>query len=254
MHKFFIDEKNIKNDSIFIYGEDVNHIVKVLRLKNSDDVLLSDGKGNEYICGIDSIDKKSVKCIIKDKFKSIAEPDIKITLYQGLPKAQKMDLIVQKSVEIGVFKIQPVIMERTVVKVDEKDINLKLRRWNKISSEAAKQSNRGIIPEVAKPISFKEALKELCTMDLSVVPYENEKGNGLKKILSKKAGIKNVGIFIGPEGGFADEEIKACIEKDLNLVTLGPRILRTETAGFVTSSIILYEISDMGTLNSCKKS
>ena len=129
MHKFFIDEKNVKNDSIFIYGEDVNHIVKVLRLKNSDDVLLSDGKGNEYICSIDSIDsidKKSVKCIIKDKFKNITEPDIKITLYQGLPKAQKMDLIIQKSVEIGAFKIQPVITERTVVKIDGKDINLKL--------------------------------------------------------------------------------------------------------------------------------
>lgn len=248
MHKFFVNSENINyNDNkILIEGEDVNHITKVLRLRKSDKLLICDGKGNEHICVIESFNKKEVLCTIEEKFENKTEPDIKISLFQALPKSQKMDLIVQKSVEIGVCNIYTVITKRVVADIGSKDISNKIERWKRISIEAAKQSNRGMIPMVNEPIDFKKAIEELKKMDIAFVPYENEKSVGFKNILSKKDNIKNVGIFIGPEGGFEEEEINICIENGIYPVTLGPRILRTETAGFVASTIILYELSDMG--------
>jgi 16S rRNA (uracil1498-N3)-methyltransferase len=178
----------------------------------------------------------------------MSEPPVKITLFQGLPKAQKMELIIQKCVEIGIFKIQPVITQRVVVKTEGKDISNKLERWRRISEEAAKQSNRGIIPEILEPITFDMGIENIKNQDLSIVPYEKEKGNGLKKILIDNSYAKNVGIIIGPEGGFDEYEIDKCIKNGVIPVTLGPRILRTETAGVAVSSMILYELGDMGGL------
>lgn len=248
MHKFFVNSENIDydNNKIFIDGEDVNHITRVLRLRNNDKILISDKKGNEHICIIESSDKKKVICSIIESFKNNTEPSINISLFQALPKSQKMDLIVQKCVEIGVCNIYTVITKRVVTDIGNKDISGKIERWRRISMESAKQSNRGIIPMVIEPMDFKSAIDQMKNMDIAFVPYENEKSKGFKELLKIKKDVKNVGIFIGPEGGFEEEEIKECIKFGIYPVTLGPRILRTETAGFVASTIILYELSDMG--------
>jgi 16S rRNA (uracil1498-N3)-methyltransferase len=246
MHKFFVDKENISDKTIHIVGDDVNHISRVLRLREGEEILVSNGEGKEYICTIEQVNKKEVLCKIQQELENATEAPIKITLYQGLPKSQKMDLIVQKCVEIGVCKIQPVITKRVVVKVDGRDISGKVERWRRISEEAAKQSNRGIIPEVIEPISSEQAIEELKSMDLALVPYEKESAKGLKSVLKEHANVKNIGILIGPEGGFDDSEIEEFLKSNIIPVTLGPRILRTETAGFVAASIVLYEIGDMG--------
>lgn len=247
MHKFFVPKENITEETIVITGDDVKHISKVLRLKTNDIINVSDGYGTEYICSISLIDKKEVVCSIVEKYKNESESPLNITLFQGLPKSQKMDLIVQKGVEIGINEIKTVITDRVVVKTESRDISNKIERWNKIAREAAKQSGRGNILEVHSPIGFKEAMENLLEFDLVVMPYENQEGIGLRKVLREKCPeAKNIAIFIGPEGGFEEEEVKIAIEKGVEVVTLGPRILRTETAGFVASTIILYELGDIG--------
>lgn len=246
MHRFFTSKDNISKEKLYIKGDDVNHISKVLRLNTGDDILVCDGLGVDYISRIDEISKKEILCGIIDKFDNLSEPPLKITLFQGLPKAQKMELIIQKGVEIGICRFQPVLTQRVVVKTEGKDISNKLERWKRISEEAAKQSSRGIIPEILEPITFDKAVEELKKMDLSIIPYERENANGLKKVLQNKKSAQNIGIFIGPEGGFDESEIKCSIENNIIPVTLGPRILRTETAGFAASSMVLYEIGDMG--------
>lgn len=246
MHRFYVEDKNIANDSIIIDSDDVNHISKVLRLRVDDEIIVCDGKCNEYMCSIESIEKKQVLCKILSQYSNKVESPVEITLFQGLPKAQKMDLIIQKSVEIGVACIQPVITKRVVVKVEYRDITNKLDRWRRISMEAAKQSGRGIIPKILEPIDFDEAVKRLKAMDIAVMPYEKEEARGLKEVLATTEGVTSAGIFIGPEGGFEDSEVKACREDSIIPVSLGPRILRTETAGFVTAAMIQYEIGDMG--------
>lgn len=247
MHKFFVSKENINEQDILITGDDVKHILKVLRLKVNDKINISDGHGVEYICSINLIDKKEVTCSIIEKFNNETESPLNITLFQGLPKSQKMDLIVQKGVEIGINEIKTVITDRVVVKTESKDISNKIERWNKISVEAAKQSGRGNIVKVSSPISFKEAIENLDEFDLVVMPYENQEGIGFRKVLTEKASAaKNIAIFIGPEGGFEKDEVESAISKGVEVVTLGPRILRTETAGFVASTIILYELGDMG--------
>jgi 16S rRNA (uracil1498-N3)-methyltransferase len=246
MHKFFVNEENIKDDYLWITGEDVQHISKVLRLRQNDQIQVCGKGGNEFICSISEISKQEVICRINDSYPNKAEANIEITLFQGIPKSQKMDLIIQKCVEIGVVNIIPVITKRVVIKIDDRDITPKLERWRRISEEAAKQSDRGFIPKVFEPITFDTALSNLKAMDLGIIPYENEKQTGLKSLLKEKTGVKKIGIFIGPEGGFDSEEIDKCLKNNLYPVTLGPRILRTETAGFVAATIILYEIGDMG--------
>lgn len=247
MHRFFVNKDNIKDSTIIIDGDDVNHITKVLRLKKEEEIIVCDGNKNEYICEINQIDKKEILCKIKESKLNENEPEVEITLFQGLPKAQKMDLIIQKCVEIGVVRIQPVITKRTVVKVEHKDLKGKLERWNRISEEAAKQSKRGIIPKVLEPINFEDAVLLMEDMDISILPYENQHGHGIKNVLNgETAVIKKVGIFIGPEGGFDEQEVKICLSKGIIPVTLGKRILRTETAGFAAAIMILYEIGDMG--------
>jgi 16S rRNA (uracil1498-N3)-methyltransferase len=246
MHKFFINKENIFGEKLHITGDDVNHINKVLRLNKGDIILVCDGFGREYTSIINEISKHVVICEIIEAFDNLSEPPVKITLFQGLPKAQTMELIIQKGVEIGLYKIQPIITQRVVVRTEGKDISNKLERWRRISEEAAKQSNRGVIPEILEPKTFDMAIEEIKSLDLSIVPYEKEKGKGLKSILIDNSNAKNVGVMIGPEGGFDEFEIDKCIKNHVTPVTLGPRILRTETAGIAVSSMILYELGDMG--------
>lgn len=246
MHKFFVSNENITDGNISITGEDVGHISKVLRLRMFDEIKVSNGRGIEYICSIAEISKKEVICKIIETFENNTETPIEITLFQGIPKSQKMDLIIQKCVEIGVANFYPVITERVVVRIDDRDISGKIERWNRISEEAAKQSNRGIVPIIHNPISFKEAIDFMKDLDFCIIPYENEKNVGLKEVLKGKLKIKKAGILIGPEGGFEADEVNTCFNNNILPVTLGPRILRTETAGFVAAAIIQYELGDMG--------
>jgi len=245
MHRFFVEIDNINRDNIIITGEDVLHISKVLRLKVGDEIVICDGQGMDYYAAIEDINKKEVRTRILKKELSKSEPTINVILYQGIPKGAKMDVIIQKCTELGICKIVPVVNARNVVKLsDEKDVRKKVERWQRIAMEAAKQSRRGIIPKIEMPIEYEKALEEAAELDLAIIPYELEKKNALKEAIHGK-NIRYMGIFIGPEGGYEDEEIAAALEKGIIPVTLGPRILRTETAGSAVLSCIMYEFDEM---------
>ena len=250
MHKFFTEENNFYNNSAKIIGDDVKHIYKVLRLTEGEEVIINNTKGREYLAKIKDITKTEVDVDIIEELTINNESPVKITLFQGMPKAQKMDLIVQKCTELGVNEIFTVITSRVDVKL--KGEFKKIDRLNRISKEAAKQSKRSIIPKVYEPISFKEVLEKIKDMDLFIVPYENANNFGIKTLINKlrkesaEQEIKSVGIFVGPEGGIEEYEIEELKEKGAHIITLGKRILRTETAGFVATSLIQYELSDLG--------
>lgn len=251
MHRFFVspDQINLVEKQIVIEDEDVRHISKALRLKEEDIVEVCDGANNEYICSIQSISKNNVLLSIIDKKQSTKEAPIKVVLYQGIPKAAKMDLIIQKTTELGITEIVPVEMERTIVQFsNDKDKEKKVERWQKIALEAAKQSKRGIVPTVHLPISFREAIEHSKTNQLNIMPYENEDEKGFKNIMTSlcKEKVNKVGIWIGPEGGLDEEEVVMAVDSTIYPITLGPRILRTETAGFTILSLVMYELGDLG--------
>nr|WP_099252545.1 16S rRNA (uracil(1498)-N(3))-methyltransferase [Thermoanaerobacterium thermosaccharolyticum] len=237
--------EDIKDGIARINGDDAHHIINVLRFKIGTKLIISNGK-NQYIVTILDIENSSVILKIIEEYNQVVESPINITLYQGLPKSDKMDLIIQKCTEIGIKKIVPVETEFSTIKIKEKNIYNKINRWKKISLEASKQSGRSIVPDVLVPVAFKDALESLNEFDLCLIPYEKETNMRLKDVLKKNFDAKNICVFIGPEGGFSENEIMAAIEYGAIPVTLGPRILRTETAGIVTSSIILYELGDLG--------
>lgn len=242
MPKFFVNSDSINDHTITLEDENAKHIGNVLRGKIGDVITVCDGQGRDYECEITEITKKTVIAKITDIFTNDNEPDIKITLYQGLPKADKMELVIQKCIEIGIDRIVPVKTEHAVVKLDGKE-EKKLIRWNKIAESAAKQCGRGKIPVVDSVMNFKDAINEAVNLDGAIIPYEKEKENSLKTFAKAFKG-KSIGIFIGPEGGFSEDEINFAIEKGVKSVTLGKRILRTETAGLVASVILLYELED----------
>lgn len=248
MHKFFISKSQISDSGITLIGDDVLHISKVLRLRTGDQILVCDREGMEFYCTIDEIAKKEIHCSIQSRFENHTEAPLRITLFQGLPKSGKMDLIIQKGVELGIVEIYPVITKRAVVRTDDRELSGRLERWNRIAEEAAKQSNRGIVPLVHSPIRFEEALDKMSDMDFRIVPYEREEAMGIKTAAQNITNIHTAGILIGPEGGFEEVEIQSCISAHIQPVTLGPRILRTETAGFVAASILQYEFGDLGGL------
>lgn len=247
MDRFFVGKNNInlENKTCIIEGEDVKHISKVLRCRIGEELEICDNDNNEYICEITNIDKSQVELNIVEVVDIERESDLKIKVYQGLPKGPKMEMILQKLTEVGVDEIILVQTKRTVVKVDDKKEDKKIERWERIIYEAAKQSKRGKIPKLRGVLSFKEALADMKENDFNIAPYENERTKSIKQAI-KGVDIKNIGIFVGPEGGFEDTEIKAIEEIGGQSVSLGPRILRTETASLVASSIVLYELSDLG--------
>ena len=242
MHKFFVEPSAIDEDSIKICGDDAHHISKVLRLKEDDEITVCDKNGHDYYCSIKSITKDEVICWILKKEASLAEPNILITLYQGVPKGDKLETVIQKCVELGCIKIVPVAMKRSVAVIKDKE--KKKQRMQRIAYEAAKQCGRAKIPEVCQVLSFKEAVNDSKNSDLKLLPYESESVNGLKSALLKNKDAKTISVFIGPEGGFADEEIDLAKESGFEIVTLGPRILRTETAPLACISAIMYELGD----------
>ncbi|GAA0122187.1 MAG: 16S rRNA (uracil(1498)-N(3))-methyltransferase [Clostridium argentinense] len=246
MHKFFVSKDNIIGNRCTIEGDDVKHIYKVLRLKEGEEISINNCEGKEYIGKLIDINKKEVQVEILKEIELNNESNIKVHLFQGMPKSTKMDLIVQKNTELGIRSITPVITERVVVKNDS-DFK-KVDRWNRIALEACKQSKRSLIPNIDTPIEFHELLIKLKDMDLIVVPYENKEEYGIKKLTEDLGNdeIKNIAIVIGPEGGFEEEEILKLEEAGAYIITLGPRILRTETAGFVALSLLMYELGDLG--------
>lgn len=247
MDRFFVDKNNInlEESTCTIIGEDVKHISKVLRCKEGEKLEICDKENNEYICEITNIDKSQVDLSIIEKRDIKRESDLKVKLYQGLPKSTKMELILQKLTEVGVDEIILVSTKRSVVKVDDKKEGKKVERWERIIYEAAKQSKRGKIPKLRGILSFNEALKDMEQNDMNICPYENERTVSIKSAI-RDNDINSIGIFVGPEGGFEEEEIEKLQQKDTKVVSLGPRILRTETASVVASSIVLYELSDLG--------
>lgn len=251
MHKFFIEPYNISDTEGKILGDDVKHIYKVLRLSEGEEIVLNNCEGVEYLGKIQSISKSEVIVDIIKKLDVNNESKVNVYLFQGLPKGQKMDLIVQKGTELGVVEFIPTITARVDVKL--KGEFKKLDRLNRIALEASKQSKRSIIPKVKEVIDFEEALNQLKEMDLTIVPYENAEDFGIKSLIRCLAKenvdldtMNNIGILIGPEGGFEEEEIKILKEQGAYIVTLGNRILRTETAGFTATALIQYELGDLG--------
>lgn len=248
MPKFFVKNNQIEDKTINIIGTDVNHIVNVLRLKIDDKIqVCNEDNGINYESKIIEINKETIKCEILEKINSNAEANVHINIMQGLPKAEKMELIIQKCTELGVKEITPVEMERCIVKLDGKSANKKQERWQKIAEVAAKQSGRDKIPQINNVTNIKNICKMLEDYDIVLVPYENEKNTTLKEVLAKlpKEDLK-IAIVIGPEGGFEEKEIKMLEQNGYKIVTLGNRILRTETVAIAMTSVILYELADFG--------
>lgn len=245
MNRFFVNRENIEETAITITGEDVQHISKVLRLQKGDRIMLCDGEGSDYLAEILEMDKHSVRTKVLDKGVSKGEPDIEAVLYQGIPKSAKMDLIIQKCTEMGIKRIVPVFTARTVVKLEsEKDERKKVERWSKIAEEAAKQSGRGIVPIIDMPMNLSGALDDAKQLDIVIVPYELEDSVSVKEAL-KKDRVESIGFFIGPEGGFQADEVQEAKSAGAIPVTLGSRILRTETAGLAVLAAIMYEYDQM---------
>lgn len=244
MNRFYIPPEKINNHEVFFSGEQTKHIRNVLRLKVSDIITVFDGLGNEYEVFIDKIDK-TVSGKINKKTKYEDRPKIKITLLQGLAKGDKMDFVIQKCTEIGVTKFVPVITERTIVKLEQAAGQKKIERWQKIAIAATEQCGGLYIPEISPVMTFDQALVSLKNFDFKLIPWEKEKSRSIKTIL-KKAAAKDIAVFIGPEGGFSEDEIEQAKNAEVIPVTLGPRILRSETAGLVVAALIVYELNDIG--------
>ena len=242
MRSFFTDQSNIGDTYIKITDKDeIKHILKILRLKKGDIVNVSDQTEWEYKGVIEETNKDVVKLRITDKQTFAKEPVTHVTLFQGIPNGSKMDTIVQKCVELGVYSIVPVFMNRTVI-TEEKNFAKQTEKWQKISDKAAKQCKRGRIPEIREETYFNDIIDELKTYDIVIFPYENEKDFSIKNYLrSLVNNPKNIAIIIGPEGGFSDREVGKLDEIGAERVTLGRTILRTETAGMVTLAMIMYE-------------
>ncbi len=241
MANFYIEKSDITENTAVITGEEAQHISRVLRMKKGDCVTLCDGEGMFYEAVLSDFSDKSVVAEITSSRRAETEPEVQLTIFQGVPKNPKLETIVQKLTEIGAVRIVPVDTKRAVAKLDK---SAKVDRLRKIAREAAKQSKRGIVPEVTDAMSFKNAVKMAGEADLSIIAYEEEVETSLKTALSGK-NPKTVSVMIGPEGGFEKDEVALAKESGIVSVTLGKRILRTETAPLTIASAILYELGEM---------
>ncbi len=251
MPKFFISKEDIQGSYILIQ-HDVHHITHVLRKSVGDTLTVCDGRGTDYECVILEIAplEERVVARIESRTVSDTEPETKITLFQSMPKADKMEFVLQKGIEIGISAFQPFYSERSLIHLDHAKAKQKVERWNKIAEAAAKQSGRGTVPPVEEVLTFKDVLAKLSEYELNLVCYEDARKVSLNKILTQtkeKLGRvpKSVSVFIGPEGGFAPHEVDQLVESGALICGLGPRILRTETAGMAAACLILYEYGQM---------
>ena len=239
MYNFFVEKNQTQDNKIIIENQDAKHIMQVLRMQKGEEIYICDKQTEKrFLAKIENFEKEKVICNILRKVES-TEPDIKVTLFQGLPKREKMELIIQKAVELGVYNIVPVDMKNCIVKL--KDEDKKILRWQEISESAAKQSKRNIIPKIEKMININKLREKIKDYDLGIIAYEDENKTTLKEILKQNKDVKNIAIVVGPEGGITKEEIESLKGGKAKLVSLGKRILRTETAGIAMLSMIVYE-------------
>lgn len=249
MPKFFVTQEQIKEKQIKIEGKDVNHIKNVLRKREGEELIICNlSTSQDYLCRIEKLEEKWILCNIKERLENNVESNIKVTILQGLPKSDKMELIIQKSVELGVHDITPIEMKRCVVKLTDKDKTKKTQRWQKIAEVAAKQCGRNVIPQINSVTNLKNICNFLKEYDIVLLAYENEKQRTLKEELKKikveKQEEIRIAIIIGPEGGISEEEVEMLQENGAIVITLGKRILRTETVALNVLSNIMYELEN----------
>lgn len=241
MYHFFVTPAQVQDGYCLITGQDVNHIRNVLRMRPGEQIGVRDGISRNYICVIEELEADRVRARILSEEEDSSELPCRIYLFQGLPKSDKMDWIIQKAVELGVFQIIPMATRRAVVKLDEKKAEAKVRRWNAIAASAAKQSGRMLVPEVTEVVSFSKACSMAGRLDCGLIPYELAEGmSETRAILEKIRPGMQVAVLIGPEGGFDTDEIKEARDAGILPITLGRRILRTETAGMAALSILMF--------------
>ena len=246
MQRYFVTPYAIHGDRVTITGDDVKHIVRVLRMEAGDEVIVCDGTGRAFHTELTELGDGEVAARIVEELSAQPESPVKITLAQGLPKGDKMDLIIQKGTETGITRFLPLSMSRCIVQYDDKKEQKRRERWQKIAKEAAEQSHRNIVPDVANGMTFKQLMNALERFDLVLVPYEMEKARGLRDVLEEHPEAREVCVVIGPEGGIAEEEIETALRAGAMPVTLGPRILRTETAGLFVAACVAYHTGEMG--------
>lgn len=243
MYHFFSEHEHIHDTYIDIVGSDVNHIKNVLRLKTGDSLLISSGDNIDYTCHIAQINEEHIRADIDSVDERGRELTSKIYLFQGLPKADKMELVIQKAVELGAFEVIPVAMKRSVVKLDAKKAESKVERWNAIAESAAKQSKRSILPQVSDVVTFAQAVKMAENCQIKLLPYECADGmEKTKRLIENITPGQDIAVFIGPEGGFDLDELELAKEAGCEIITLGKRILRTETAGMMLLSVLMYHL------------
>lgn len=242
MYQFFVDDAQIGREFVTITGEDVNHIKNVLRMKAGEKIRISNQQGRDYYCEISEVTDTFVQADILNEDAASTELPSKIYLFQGIPKGDRMETVIEKAVELGVYEIIPVAMKYCVVKLDAKKETAKVARWQKQAEAAAKQSKRSIIPKIHPVMSYREAVEYAMQCDVRLVPYENERGmQGTREALSTIKAGTSVSVMIGPEGGFAEDEI-AQVKDSMQVISLGKRILRTDTAGIAVMSMLMLEL------------
>ncbi len=246
LYRFYIKEEQIGADEIRITGSDVNHIKNALRLEVGDWIVACDGAGKDYVSRIKAWEPDQVVLQVEKVQATGTELPARITLFQGLPKKDKMEWIIQKAVELGVHEVVPVVMKRCVVRLqEEKKIRKKQERWQAIAEAAAKQCDRGIIPVVHTPVTMEQAFDMAECLEYNMIPYELQEGiETSREIVAEACRHASVGIFIGPEGGFEAEEVEQAVGRQIHPLTLGKRILRTETAGMALLSILMFQMQD----------
>lgn len=246
MHRFYVNHNQLTAQTVRITGPDVNHIKNVLRMKTGEEFIICNGQGKDYYCIIDRISESEITASVQAITDTGSELTSRITLFQGLPKSDKMELIIQKAVELGVYEIVPVMTRRVIVKLDDKKKEeKKLERWQAIAEGAAKQSGRGIIPTIKPVQTYAQAIDYAKTLDKNIIPYENAKGmQNTRRIMNELTNNKTIGIFIGPEGGFEELEIERAMQAGIEPITLGKRILRTETAGLAVLAMMVLVLEE----------
>lgn len=243
MYHFFVTPEQVGEEEIRLTGPDVNHMKNVLRMKPREEILISNGIDRDYLCRISEMTSEQVTARILSVQEETTELPARLYLFQGLPKSDKMELIIQKAVELGVYQVIPVETRRTIVKLDAKKEESRVKRWNAIAESAAKQSKRLIIPEVTGVMTLAEAFAYAEGFDRNLIPYEHQEGMaGTKAELAQISPGMRIGIFIGPEGGFDDSEIQMARKQGIRPITLGKRILRTETAGLAALSVLMFQL------------
>ena len=248
MHQFFVSPEQInENDRrVIILGPDVNHMKNVLRMRPGEEFSVSNGlDGREYRCAVRTVEEDRILCELRFIKEDNIELPSRVYLFQALPKADKMEFVIQKAVELGVYRIIPVAAKRCVVKLEEKKAASKIARWQGIAEAAAKQSRRAVIPKVTEVSTFSQAVKLAASMEVKLIPYELAQDmSRTRELMGKIKPGQETAVFIGPEGGFEEAEIALALENGVEPITLGKRILRTETAGMAVLSWLLYLLED----------